>query len=94
MRWHIEKPDGISSASSEHQLMAEHYRHTIANVLEEYDNYNRAYDFYLDLSWEGLMKNQDYTNIAWETLADSVKNRIEGEILIYIESNKYEACQV
>ena len=74
--------------------MAEHYRHTIANVLEEYDNYNRAYDFYLDLSWEGLMTNKDYTNIAWKNIADSEKARIEGEILIYIESNKYEACQV
>lgn len=73
-----------------HQQMANHYRQTIADMLQEFDNYKHPYDFYMDLAWEGLM----YSDISiWNNKSASEKTRIKNVILGYIANNKYQGCQ-
>jgi hypothetical protein len=77
----------------DHQQMARHYRETIADMLQDFDNHSRSYSFYKDLAWEGLMTNDEYTNVAWEAESDTEQERIEDVILDYIDDNKSEGCQ-
>jgi len=48
-----------------------HYRETIADMLQGFDNYSCSCSFYKDLAWEGLMSNDEYTNVAWEAESDA-----------------------
>jgi len=73
-----------------HQQMANHYRETIADMLEDHDNHSHTYDFYMDLAWEGLM----YDSIStWSNKSEKEKKRIKNVILNYIDNNKYQDCQ-
>ena len=65
MRWYFEKPDGISSASPQHQMMAEHYRGVIEQALREFDN---SYDdeVYEALAWSGLHNTVSWNNLSNE----------------------------
>ena len=73
--------------------MAKYYRETIADMLQDFDNHSRSYSFYKDLAWEGLISDNEYTNVAWESESNTEQQRIEDVILDYIENNKNEGCQ-
>jgi hypothetical protein len=70
----------------DHQQMADYYRKTIAEGLQQYDNNQNSPEFYMDLAWEGLAgeltnlndPNGDstFTTQAWNNLSLSEQNRI------------------
>lgn len=60
-----------------HQMMAQHYRTVIADMVEEFDNYSLSRQMYEDLSWAGLRKIDNLNNtIAWDSLSSNEQNRI------------------
>ncbi|MGY0426793.1 MAG: hypothetical protein ACWIPI_08200 [Polaribacter sp.] len=74
----------------QHQQMATHYRQTIADILQSFDNSQHSRQFYMDLSWEGLK----YPNIStWSNQSQTEKNRIKKVISDYISTNKNQNCQ-
>lgn len=70
--------------------MAEHYKGTIADALQAFDNYAHSRQFYLDLAWEGLR----YSDISsWSDLSSEEKSRINNAISIYISENSNQICK-
>ncbi|MCW9706976.1 hypothetical protein [Fodinibius salsisoli] len=66
----------------QHQQMANHYRETIADIIQRFDRFQHSRQFYMDLAWEGLM----YDDIdAWANKSNAEKARIENVVLNYIE---------
>ncbi len=64
-----------------HNLIAEHYRSTIADIAEEFDNSNYSRETYEDISWVGLRVLEDMSNsIAWDNLSDIEKNRVSNAL--------------
>lgn len=69
----------------DHQQMADFYRKTIAEGLQQYDNNQHAPQFYMDLAWEGLSQIIDANNTdnpssiyteAWKKLSSSDQERV------------------
>ncbi len=74
----------------QHQQMANHYRENIADILQSFDNNQHSRQFYMDASWEGLIKS----NIsAWTSQTQLEKDRVKKVITDYIEANKNQNCQ-
>lgn len=69
--------------------MATHYRTTIADILQSYDNNKKSRDFYMDLAWEGLDK---LTITAWGDLGHIEQQRIKDVFKNYINQNKNQSC--
>lgn len=59
----------------QHELMANHYRRIIANILKEFDNSLQTDQFYMDLAWEGL-----HNTTVWTNLSEIEKTRITNVI--------------
>lgn len=60
-----------------HDMMAQHYRSVIADIVQQFDNNSNSRQFYEDLAWAGLTKLDVNTNsIAWNNLATSEQQRI------------------
>ena len=60
-----------------HNLMASHYRGTIADIIEEFDNSSKSRQVYEDLSWAGLRILENGINsIAWDNLSTTEQQRI------------------
>ena len=62
----------------QHEQMAAHYRGTIADVLQDFDNNQHTRQFYLDIAWEGLHKTT-----SWGNLQETERKRIESIITNY-----------
>ncbi|MGG8497630.1 hypothetical protein ACQY1Q_14570 [Tenacibaculum sp. TC6] len=78
----------------QHQQMATHYRETIADILQEFDNNQNSRQLYLDIAWEGLIYERSSNAISiWVDLAQTEKDRIKNTIKNYIETNKNQNCQ-
>lgn len=70
--------------------MADFYRETIAKGLQQYDNSQHSWQFYMDIAWEGLSSNLNdqndpngnfsYSTEAWNGLSIEEQNRIEKVI--------------
>ncbi|MEE4001304.1 hypothetical protein V1T75_13250, partial [Tenacibaculum sp. FZY0031] len=83
--WNTSTPN-----NTQHQQMATHYRETIADILQSFDNNQHSHPFYMDLAWEGLK----YSNIStWSNLSQEEKDRIGKVIDDYINANKNQNCQ-
>jgi hypothetical protein len=74
----------------QHQQMATHYRETIADILQKFDNNQHSRQFYMDIAWEGLIYEDIYT---WISQSEQEKNRIKKVISDYIEANKNQPCR-
>ncbi|GAA4891048.1 hypothetical protein GCM10023311_14200 [Flaviramulus aquimarinus] len=67
-----------------HNQMASHYRGTIADILEEFDNSDKSRQVYEDLSWVGLrILENGVTSIAWDSLIKSEKDRVLSNFNTY-----------
>ncbi|CAA9203742.1 hypothetical protein FLA105534_04924 [Flavobacterium bizetiae] len=64
-----------------HEMMANHYRSTIANVIQQFDNNRLPRSTYEAVSWVGLGKlDNNITSIAWDNLSIEEKNKITNLI--------------
>jgi len=77
MRYYFNMPYGIPSGDPQHEVMAQHYRGIIIDVLMEYDN-SYSNNIYEALSWVGLMGSGPVNQstglppnptVAWENLS-------------------------
>jgi hypothetical protein len=60
-----------------HDLMAQHYRSTIADIAQEFDNSNFSRQVYEDLAWAGLRTLEGNVNsVAWDNLSTVEQQRI------------------
>ena len=67
-----------------HNQMASHYRGTIADILEEFDDFAKPRQVYEDLSWVGLRILEDgVTSIAWDSLTQSEKDNVLSNFNTY-----------
>lgn len=73
----------------DHQQMSDHYRKTIAEGLQQYDNNQKSPEYYMDLAWEGLSGIVDANNLqgnttiyteAWKKLTNSEQQRVLNNI--------------
>ena len=60
-----------------HEMMANHYRSTIADIIQQFDNNRLPRSTYEDITWVGLGKlDTNITTIAWDNLSPEAKARI------------------
>jgi hypothetical protein len=60
-----------------HEMMANHYRETIADIIQQFDNNRLPRSTYEAVSWLGLGKlDIDVTTIAWDNLSETEKTRV------------------
>lgn len=65
-----------------HNLMAQHYISSIADVVQAFDNNNLSRQTYEDLAWAGLTELEDMNNsIAWDNLSPEVQQRITTNLI-------------
>lgn len=65
-----------------HNLMAQHYRSTIADIAQTFDNNTFPRQIYEDLAWAGLRVIDENTNsIAWNNLTTEEQERIKSNLL-------------
>lgn len=81
MRWVINKPEGIDSASPQHQIMAEHYRDIIEQAIREFDN-SFSNEIYKNLAWVGLQGT-----VAWNNLSQQERDSIEDTVDNFRDTN-------
>lgn len=75
-----------------HNQMASHYRETIADIIEEFDGFNKPRQVYEDISWAGLRTLENNVNsVAWDSLGQIEKNRIISNLSTYF-SNGISNC--
>lgn len=83
----------------QHEQMAAHYVKLIGQILQEFDNYSKSYQYYEDFAWVGLYYFEDnnagsgnYTySQAWNDLKESEKIRIKG-VMQNGETNDDKNC--
>ncbi|WP_264531457.1 hypothetical protein [Flavobacterium sp. N502540] len=57
-----------------HEMMANHYRSTIANIIQQFDNNRLPRSVYESIAWLGLGKlDTNVTTIAWDNLSSEQK---------------------
>ncbi|WP_211324195.1 hypothetical protein [Echinicola strongylocentroti] len=84
------------SRNWQHNLMADYFRGTIANILQEFDTGiavpkgDKPDQLYLDLAWEGLRYNSAK---SWNELGTVEQNRIKKVISDYLSNHKDEKCK-
>ncbi|EIJ38658.1 hypothetical protein JoomaDRAFT_1646 [Galbibacter orientalis DSM 19592] len=60
-----------------HNLMAQHYRNTIADIVQQFDNNRLSRQIYVDIAWAGLRILEDRKESdAWSNLSPSEQNRV------------------
>ena len=60
-----------------HNMMASHYRTTIADLLQNFDNQRLDRSIYEAVAWMGLRNiENNETSIAWDNLPDSEKQKV------------------
>ena len=63
--------------TSNHDMMASHYRSTIADMLQQFDNFRLPRSAYENLAWAGLGKiEKNQETIAWQNLTETEKTII------------------
>ncbi len=75
-----------------HNLMAQHYTSTIADIVEEFDNNSLSRQVYEDIAWAGLriinnpVTNGTETSIAWDNLSPQEKSRVISNLSNYFHN--------
>ena len=75
-----------------HNMMAQHYRNTIADIVQEFDNNSLPRSVYEDISWAGLriIDNPNISgsesSIAWSNLDSQEKSRIISNVSKYFHN--------
>ncbi len=60
-----------------HNMMAQHYRKTIADIIEVFDNQRLSREIYDDVSWAGLRTLEDMNqSVAWSSLSSLEQRRV------------------
>ncbi|MBF0694655.1 MAG: hypothetical protein IR153_06320 [Flavobacterium sp.] len=80
--WNIQPGEEITSA--QHQMMAQHYRDVIINMLKEFDNNSQSDEVYEALAWQGLMNTT-----AWNNLDASQQAAIINTITTFETTNPH-----
>lgn len=81
-RWWL-NTNGQSPTSTQHQLMAQHYRNTISNFLIQF-NPSLSQIQADALAWVGLRVLEDMNNsIAWDNLSEETQSRILNNFNLY-----------
>ena len=95
IRYIYNVPQGQQPSSAQHQLMAQHYRQVIIEVMQQFDN-TQTPDVYEALSWIGLMGEGTINSttglatnstIAWQNLSQSQRLQIISTWNTYVNSN-------
>ncbi len=64
-----------------HEMMASHYRSTIADIIQQFDNSRLSRSTYEAVAWLGLGKlDKNVTTVAWDKLSESEKKVITNLI--------------
>lgn len=64
-----------------HDMMAQHYISTIADIAQEFDNSNLSRQVYEDIAWAGLRVLEDMNNsVAWDNLSPTEQQRITNNL--------------
>lgn len=75
-----------------HNLIAQHYTSTIADIVEEFDNNSLSRQVYEDIAWAGLriinnpVTNGTETSIAWDNLSPVEKSRVTSNLSNYFQN--------
>ena len=70
-----------------HNMMAQHYRNIIADIIEEFNNGSLSRQIYEDISWVGLRVIENFENsVAWDNLSEIDKTRIQKNINDYFRN--------
>lgn len=60
-----------------HNLMAQHYRSTIADIAQQFDYNTKDRQVYEDITWAGLrILENGISSIAWDNLSTTEQQRI------------------
>ena len=95
LRYVYNIPVGQQPTSAQHQLMAQHYRQIIIDVLMQYDN-TQSLSVYEALSWIGLMGDGPINSVtglstnptvAWQNLSQAQRLQIISTYTNFINSN-------
>ncbi len=100
MRYKYNIPAGQQPSSAQHELMAQHFRNTIKQVLKQYDN-TQTEEVYEALAWIGLMGSggepdnntglPPLPTVAWKNLPQSQRVQILAIYRTFINTNS--KCQ-
>jgi hypothetical protein len=70
-----------------HNMMAQHYRNVIADILQEFDNSSKPRSVYESLSWVGLRELEDLTtSVAWDALSQAEQQTVINNINTYFHN--------
>ena len=75
-----------------HNQIASHYRGTIADIIEEFDDNSLSRQIYEDIAWAGLriinnpITNGTETSIAWDNLSIEEKTRVTSNLSNYFHN--------
>ena len=70
-----------------HNLMAQHYVSTIADIVEEFDNSSKPREVYESIAWAGLRVLEDLNNsIAWDNLSQQEQQTITNNLNTYFHN--------
>ncbi|KIA87205.1 hypothetical protein [Flavobacterium sp. AED] len=96
-RYKYNVPTGQQPSVAQHELMAQHSREIIIQVLQQFDNNAHTLDFYNALSWIGLMGSggnpstvtglPPHPTIAWQNIPEINRKQILDIYYNFINTN-------
>jgi hypothetical protein len=100
MRYEYSVPKGQQISDAQHQVMAQHYRQIIVEVLKQFDNNIHSDEIYNSLAWIGLMGEgqvdsttglPQVPSVAWNKLPQDQRLQILSTYKNFIKTNV--SCQ-
>lgn len=100
MRYEYSVPKGQQISDAQHQVMAQHYRQIIVEVLKQFDNNVHSDEIYNSLAWIGLMGEGEVDSttglpqvpsVGWNKLPQDQRLQILSTYKNFIKTNV--SCQ-